>query len=539
MNMTTRKKSLTTADSKRKAAACVLMLTSLVSSASVAAAQTAPPAVPTNGAAAPSTPPRTNTVPPVPTPLVGPPIRRIESASALSTEQLGNIATVRELSGGRVLLNDATRRRLLLLDSTLKVISVVLDSLTEVENAYGTRGGTLIAYRGDSTLFADPGTFAMLVLDGNAKIVRVRSVPRAQDAGLLTGIGTSNGVAALDGKGRLVYRMNAEAARPIAPPRSDMPYMPQQPDSAFVVAIDLNTRKLDTLGAYKIPKIVYSYSRSEFGFETRSAFPPLPLVDDWAALPNGTVAFVRGRDFRIDYINPDGTKSSSEKLAFPWVRMTDDDKTRFVDSMKTVETKNAQSNFVSQMITWSNVLNKPYPASFKVPDGYELRNGFPNDWILPSGMKFPANYVYACPLTLPGTNTPAPQTTSVPIGPNGAPRCYPNEFANYYGGGGYTPPAPTYRAPTLIPVSEMPDYKPPLPQNSVRADADGNLWIRTVQMKPMPGGQIFDIVNPKGELFDRIQIPPGYQLAGFGAGKVVYLQVRDAQGLHLARVRLR
>jgi hypothetical protein len=88
--------------------------------------------------------------------------------------------------------------------------------------------------------------------------------------------------------------------------------------------------------------------------------------------------------------------------------------------------------------------------------------------------------------------------------------------------------------------SELPDYKPPLTQgNSVRADADGNLWIRPVQPRPVPGGAVYDVVNRRGEMFDRIQLPQGYQLVGFGRGGVVYLTMRDRAGLHLARVRLR
>ena len=74
---------------------------------------------------------------------------------------------------------------------------------------------------------------------------------------------------------------------------------------------------------------------------------------------------------------------------------------------------------------------------------------------------------------------------------------------------------------------------------AVRADADGNLWIRTIPPKPVPGGTVYDIVNPRGELVDRLQAPPGYTIVGFGAGKVVYLQMRDMAGIHLARVRLR
>ena len=43
----------------------------------------------------------------------GPPVRRIETASAVSTEQLGSITSVRELPAGRLLVNDGARRRLL------------------------------------------------------------------------------------------------------------------------------------------------------------------------------------------------------------------------------------------------------------------------------------------------------------------------------------------------------------------------------------------------------------------------------------------
>ena len=66
-----------------------------------------------------------------------------------------------------------------------------------------------------------------------------------------------------------------------------------------------------------------------------------------------TVAFVRrARDYRIEYLKPDGTFTSSEKLPFPWTRMDQDDKQRYVDSLKIVQTKSAKDNFVMQMIAW-------------------------------------------------------------------------------------------------------------------------------------------------------------------------------------------
>ena len=70
-------------------------------------------------------------------------------------------------------------------------------------------------------------------------------------------------------------------------------------------------------------------------------------------------------------------------------------------------------------------------------------------------------------------------------------------------------------------------------------DRDGNLWIRTIPAKPIPGGPVYDVVNPQGELESRMQLPPGYTIVGFGKNKVVYLSMRDATGIHLARVRLR
>jgi len=85
-------------------------------------------------------------------------------------------------------------------------------------------------------------------------------------------------------------------------------------------------------------------------------------------------------------------------------------------------------------------------------------------------------------------------------------------------------------------ASDLPDYRPPFTSGAVRADADGNLWVRTVQPRPIPGGAIYDIVSRQGELVDRLQLPQGYSLVGFGKGKVVYLSMRDATGIHLARV---
>jgi hypothetical protein len=483
---------------------------------------------------------------PADAPTVGPPVRKIATATALSKELLGAINSVVELRDGRVLVNDGTRRRLLAMDTTLTKVDVVLDSLAEVANAYGTRVGTLIPYRGDSTLFVDPVSYAVLVLDPEARIARVRSVWRVQETYLYASGTPTYGFPATDAKGRVVYRMPAQPAPPKVAPPPGVPYIPPDPDSAFIVAIDLDSRKLDTLGSIRVPKNIYSIKMAADGFlSLTQTINPLPSTDEWAVLPDGRVAFIRGRDYRIDYVNADGSSTSSAKLPFDWQHLTDDDKQKLIDSVKNANQKTFLTTYVAAMIRWVNLYNRPYPANFKVPDGYAPAPGLMKDWKLPPELKLSPNYIYGCPPGVTPTTTPAVAIAGAPVaaappGPPGAitgtPSCIPSPIVV---AGGNAPPAPQMREINVLPASELPDYRPPLPGSAARADMDGNLWIRTIPPKPVPGGLIYDIVSPRGELVDRLQLPPGYTLVGFGRGKVVYLSMRDLTGIHLARVRLK
>ena len=121
--------------------------------------------------------------------------------------------------------------------------------------------------------------------------------------------------------------------------------------------------------------------------------------------------------------------------------------------------------------------------------------------------------------------------------PGGTPSCIPSPVMV---AGGAVPPPPVMRRVNVVDPSELPDYRPPLPTGgAARADADGNLWVRTIQVKPIPGGLVYDIIDPAGQMVSRLQLPPGYTIVGFGKGRVVYLSTRDQTGIHLARVRLR
>jgi hypothetical protein len=489
----------------------------------------------------------------------GPAIRRIATASAVSTEQLGSIQSVRELPDGRVLVNDGNRRRLLLMDTTLKTVKVVLDSLSEMSNTYGVRPGSLIPWRGDSTLFIDPSALAMLVLDPAGKIARVRSVPSVNQLGLITG-NSGYGLPAVDYKGRLIYTMWVEPPRPTKPPPRGVPWFPEQPDSQLVVGIDFDTRRIDTLGAIKIPKFGMQVKMSaNGGFNFIEQTNPLPSQDEYAVLADGAIAFVRSIDYRIDYLNPDGTWSSSPKLPYDWQAIPDSLKRAIVDSVHKVQSRSAHVAYTNALIRWVNMYGKGYPENFKAPEGFVPQQGFAKNWKFPPGVTFPANYTYACaqgeePTYVPINPEAQAATATTPNAASreamimsmmgapggGAPpgtraSCIPTPIANTN-----APAPPTMRDVAVVHYSLLPDYKPPLAQGgAVRADADGNLWIRPIQPKPIPGGAVYDIVSRSGELMDRLQLPQGYNIVGFGRGRIVYLSMRDRAGLHLARVRLK
>jgi hypothetical protein len=73
--------------------------------------------------------------------------------------------------------------------------------------------------------------------------------------------------------------------------------------------------------------------------------------------------------------------------------------------------------------------------------------------------------------------------------------------------------------------------------NSAMADLDGNLWILpTSSAQSQHGELVYDVVNPKRGLFERVRLPIGRSIAGFGKGGVVYLQAGDlATGFTLER----
>jgi len=404
-----------------------------------------------------------------------PPVRLINAPDGASKQVLGTVAAVRQLPDGKILVNDVQSRQLLLLDHSLANVSVVADSTSGGASSYGIRPGGIIPYLGDSTLFVDPAGLSMFVIDPTGKIARVGSVPRSQDAASLGS--NLQGSPALDSKGRIVYR--GGFGRLMPPPgaaRGPMAF-PEIPDSAALVRVDLGTRKLDTAAFFKTPKIKMNVTQTERGMMMTNEINPLPIVDDWAVLADGSVAIVRGQDYHVDFVNPDGSLTVSPKIPFDWQRLSDEDKTAIIDSART-RMEQARAAAAS---------GSGQPAMGGRGDGNVVVMNF-------------------------STGDGARTSSS---GGRGA----------------------TVSPLAFVSINEMPDYRPAFTQGAARADADGNLWVRTsaVRAGSVGGGPIYDVINRKGEVVDRLQVPAGRQIVGFGKGGIVYMQARDDKAAWIER----
>jgi len=434
-----------------------------------------------------------------------PAIRPLGPVLATSDISFGEVLYVRHLKGG-VLVNDIRSRKLVMLDDKLANPTIVADSTPATANAYSGRTASLVPYRGDSSLFVDAQSMSMLVIDPAGKLTsRVMSIPRSQDAMVLGN--PSLGVPGFDPEGRLVYRGMPRMPAMQAPMRAANPQaggaagapafsMPDIPDSAAVVRMNLATRAVDTAGFVKTPKIKFDMQNDNGRISITSIANPLPLVDDWAVLSDGSVALIRGRDYHIDWVRPNGTKETAAKMPFDWQRLTDDDKRAFIDSVKAARDRLAAA--------------APQPATPGIAG------------VAPGG---------AAGGAAGGGGGGAPQIMVFGGrdgggggGPGGA-------GVTRMGGGG---PGGMGANVQFVPADELPDYKPPFFVGNTKADMDGRLWIRTIPTKGIAGGPVYDVINNKGELIERVQVPADRAIIGFGEGGVVYLRVGSTSKIERA-----
>jgi len=405
------------------------------------------------------------------------PIRAIGAVTGTSAITFQQIQHLRALSDGRVLINDPGKRQVIMLDSTLAKPVVVIDSAGGA-NMYGQQAGALIPFAADSTLFVDRTASAFLVIDPRGMVTRVMSFPSGNQASYLTQPATY-GYPAYSPAFGVVFRVPQPRPQ-VQRPREGEPEITRRfEDSAVVVTMAIKSRKLDSLTRLGTGSTV-TMRLSANNNNTNTTTPIFPVFDDWTVMSDGAVAVLRGREYRIDFFDGDAGRTAGPRLQYPWKQLDDAEKTHLVDSINTQRRKQ-----FDEMI-----------------DDMRKQAENPNQKIGPGGEKI---------IIVDG----------MPI--------------RTYGGERMPPPTP----PASVQTTDIPDYLPATERGvaNYRADADNRLWIRPKPAAGAPrgGGAVYEIVDRTGTLIDRVQLPTGRTLAGFGPGGVVYLTTRDGNTTKIER----
>ena len=147
------------------------------------------------------------------------------------------------------------------------------------------------------------------------------------------------------------------------------------PDSAGVVRVDPRGKS----GRTEIARVRFPTSgkpdikQNGTAFKYTMAYPGLVASDPWTVFPDGRIAIVRGATYAVEFIAPDGKKTST-RITYEPIKVTAADEKAEMDSARRMMTEQAKA------------AQKMMPANITMD--FELTP--PADW--------PANYPPAAPL---------------------------------------------------------------------------------------------------------------------------------------------
>jgi hypothetical protein len=400
-----------------------------------------------------------------------PPVHALGAVIATSPIAFSTVGQLVPLSNGRVFVSDPAKHKLYLLGPSLTSLKTVFDSAPGQPNSYPA-GTVLLPFRGDSALLYDGAAKALVVLDPSGITGRVMALPTG-----LTSMSTSTqfGPAPATSPEALIFSQRTSSPGRAAPPGGVPEGSPDIRsttfDTALVIRMNFATRTIDTVsrvgtGAFTISTVGYRQSGSRY------VTPLFPFIDDAIVTSDGSIAIYHAHEFRVEWIHPDGTRSSA-KTAYDWRRLPETLRDHLVDSA------NARRRAVYDSILHQRAVDSAAGT---------LR-----------------------------------MTTSVSVdGEPGRPRLI-------------APPL----APQYMTADEFFDFYPPTGRAAVRADADNHIWINPIAATPDPAGAVWEVVDPLGTVTDRVLIPSGTSIVGFGAKGLIYVAHKDAGAMILQVMRWR
>lgn len=234
-------------------------------------------------------------------------------------EPFSSVTALRELASGKVLVADARD----------KVLSLV-DFKAGTQTKLGREGSGPAEYglpmrllfgRGDSAVLFDVGNQRYMSISADGKLgatfmQEAAAPPSAGGGARVVGLAMPR---TSDARGRMYYESPAFAMGPDGQPKSA--------DSVGILRWDRETKKVDTLGWVRVPKANTQISggRDNMRVMVGGSNPLLPK-DEWTVFPDGRLAIVRAGDYHVDWVMPNGQKSSGPSNRFTPIKMTDAEK---------------------------------------------------------------------------------------------------------------------------------------------------------------------------------------------------------------------
>ena len=232
--------------------------------------------------------------------------RPLTSLPLQVTVELAQVAAVRELSNGHLLISDAGAPAILVLDPSTNAVRK-LGREGRGPNEFVRPGGIYYDVDGTTSLIVDRGQARVFVIDKNGALTGMKSIeqrgsqrsadsydPLRIDAALHTYFVDQGGM----------FRANAG-------------------DSVSLIRFDVARQKPDTMALLFQTKPTIVSTQGRMTFSRTPVFSP---ADSWAVASDGSIALVRSTPYRVDWISPAGQRTVGSVISYAPVPVTDADK---------------------------------------------------------------------------------------------------------------------------------------------------------------------------------------------------------------------
>jgi hypothetical protein len=239
---------------------------------------------------------------------------RLAEPEATFAEPFSDVAGLRELSDGTVLVTD-------MLERALRRVDFVGGSFEELGHVGQGPGeyqmpGELLELAGDSSLLVDFSNMRVSVVTPDGELADSESLMRPD--------GVFVNPQGIDELGRIYFEISG--VRRMATTGEELP------DSSVIVRYDRGSGALDTVATISLPPIGRVSTSGGFSFAAAGA-GPFQAVDGWGVARDGRVAVVRHEGYHIEWSQAGRQKVVGPEVTYRPVEVSDEDKEAWADRM--------------------------------------------------------------------------------------------------------------------------------------------------------------------------------------------------------------